>query len=140
MNFWICILAWLTIGWICSQIAFKRGRNPSIWFILGALLGLVALLLLFILPSNAPKLATSPATLPVEPSLIPTEDHVHTPPETLWHFIDQEKSIQGPISFYALKEAWEAGQISAISYVWNEGMENWQKIGDLPDLLIHIQE
>ncbi len=40
----------------------------------------------------------------------------------------------GPVSIIALRELWHRGQLELNSYVWSEGMEQWQKVDHLPEL------
>ena len=115
-----------------------------IWFALGAILGLIAVIVLYILP---PKVATAPAggILPGKqkqaksPSYIPCEDVTTRPPEALWYYLDKENNQYGPMSFNTLKSAWNCEEIDPSTYVWNENMEEWQTLEDLPDTLETIQ-
>jgi len=42
---------WLLIGYGCYSVANSKGRRGGLWFILGALFGLLALLILALLPA-----------------------------------------------------------------------------------------
>lgn len=39
------------------------------------------------------------------------------------------------MSFYALKSAWNSDEIDATAYVWNENMEDWKTLEELPETL-----
>lgn len=134
-----CLISWTLIGYLCYQIAQNRGRNPMIWFALGTILGLIAVIILYILP---PKAATASAGILSEkqkqdntPPYLPCEDVATRPPEALWYYLDKENNQYGPISFNALKSAWNCDEIDPSTYVWNENMEEWKKLENLPDTL-----
>lgn len=135
-----CLISWTLIGYLCSRIAQNRGRNPTIWFALGAILGLIAVIVLYILP---PKVATAPAViLPGKqdntPSYTPSEEVATRPPEALWYYLDKENNQYGPMSFNALKSAWNCDEIKPSTYVWNENMKEWKTLESLPDTLEKI--
>jgi hypothetical protein len=134
-----CLISWTLIGYLCSRIAQNRGRNPMIWFALGAILGLLAVIALYILPQ---KVAVAPAGIVPENkvreeeiSYTPPEDVATGPPEALWYYLDKENNQYGPMSFYALKSAWNSDEIDATAYVWNENMEDWKTLEELPETL-----
>ncbi|QVL58165.1 MAG: DUF4339 domain-containing protein [Simkaniaceae bacterium] len=110
-----------------------------IWFALGAILGLLAVIALYILPQ---KVAVAPAGIVPENkvreeeiSYTPPEDVATRPPEALWYYLDKENNQYGPMSFYALKSAWNSDEIDATAYVWNENMEDWKTLEELPETL-----
>ncbi|MDN3508826.1 MAG: DUF4339 domain-containing protein [Candidatus Neptunochlamydia sp.] len=114
-----------------------------IWFALGALLGLIAIIVLYVLP---PKGATAPARVlsgkqkqDNTPPYLPSEDVATRPPEALWYYLDKENNQYGPMSFNALKSAWNHKEIDPCTYVWNENMEEWKTLENLPDALERIQ-
>jgi len=127
--YFLYVLSWFTFGWISSRIAKKQGRNPAVWFALGVFLGLISLILLYFLPKRA---AVKPETAPI--SAPKPEEISMLPPEKLWYYLDKEKAQFGPMSFYALQEAWDDDKITASTYVWNEDMENWARLESLSDL------
>lgn len=138
------VLLWLIIGAICSRTAKHRGRNPSLWFFLGILLGVIGLIILYILPPKKVTLATAPSSNPiipppieVSPSLIGTENGPET--TTLWYYLDEANKQYGPMSFNALQTAWDEDQMTSSTYVWNEQMENWQTLEEIPDLLDKVR-
>ena len=115
-----------------------------IWFVLGAILGLIAIITLYILP---PKAIVAPAagdplvlqSMEKEMMTGPADDINSRPPELLWYYLDKEDKQYGPMSFYALQSAWDEDQIIASTYVWNEEMDNWKTLENLPDLLGKIR-
>ena len=137
MYTFLCLASWLTLGWISSRMALRRGRNPSLWFVLGVILGVIAIGILYFLPSKQKALAT--ATENSAPSLPLSSEVGSQPPEKLWYYLDTEKVQYGPMSVYALQEAWDDDKLTASTYLWNEDMENWTRLEDLPDLHARIR-
>ena len=139
------IVLWLILGTICSRVARHRGRNPTLWFFLGVVLGVIGLLILYIMPSKKAAVATAPATAsirneePIEISVSPTDPAPPAESTILWYYLDNENKQYGPMSFTALQGAWDDDQITSSTYVWNEKMENWQTLEELPDLLAQIR-
>ncbi len=134
------IISWLTLGWFSSRMARWRGRNPAIWFFLGVVLGIIALIVLYFLPQKE-TLATAMAA-PMQKAAIsisPNEETSEKPPEKLWYYLDSEKAQFGPMSFSALQEAWDDDKITASTYIWNEDMENWVRLESLIDLHARIR-
>ncbi len=131
MQTFLSIALSLVLAWICSHYARRRGRNPTTWFILGALFGIFALITLFILPvyklqqnqiSNAPM---PQQRTPELAALFP----LHA--EKLWYYLDEQKQQFGPMSFSALNKAWNEGEVRELTFVWNEEMENWKHLKDV---------
>jgi len=134
------------MGLVCARTARSRGRNMAVWFMLGVLFSFVALLVLWILPSKAEPKSTDAQVAPV--TITGTLSDSQTPSnleslstknasavnKTYWHYINSKKETLGPISFSSLQEKWHAGEISSSTYVWEESMEGWKKIEDLPKI------
>ncbi|RMH57437.1 MAG: DUF4339 domain-containing protein [Candidatus Hydrogenedentota bacterium] len=53
--------------------------------------------------------------------------------EKIW-FVHTDAGNQGPYSLGALKMMLDEGQFTVEHHVWREGMENWKKIGNVPEL------
>lgn len=140
----------LIIASLTAYYASTKGRNPYIWFALGALLGIFAPLILFFLSVLAPsqEKGGGEPTMTVsqpDPSLQVTEKKPQAPltPEELkrkeeedklWYYLDQNHHQMGPVSVFALRELWNSGRLELTSYVWSEGMADWTKVDNLPDL------
>lgn len=139
------IVLWLILGTICSRVARQRGRNPTLWFFLGVVLGVIGLLILYIMPPKKAAIATAPASTPlikeepIEISVSPADPQAPAESTILWYYLDNENKQYGPMSFTALQGAWDDDQITSSTYVWNENMENWQTLEELPDLLNQIR-
>lgn len=111
-------------GWGCAHYAARRGRNPRLWFIAGALFGIFALITLFLFSAlKARKQQPVRPTQPAQPKLSALSP---THADKLWYYLDSEKNQLGPMSFPALTRAWNEGSVREQTYVWNEEMENWQ--------------
>lgn len=130
---------WMFIGVITAYFAQKRGRDPLIWFMIGMLLGVLGLIVLLILPAS--KANVEPINEKIEEAFLPSSPAPLVPEETAlpfltkeWFYIDSLKQQQGPISFDSLKKIWYEQQLSDQTYVWSEGMEGWEHIGQMPQL------
>lgn len=139
---------------IASFVAYQahlRGKNPWLWFTIGFFFGLLSpvFLLYFSAPSNEEspnQEGRSPDGLPSMKVLMPDEslqstnkdecmsETVSTQDEALWYYVDGQKQQRGPVSVIALRDLWNRGELELSSYVWTKGMEQWQKVGDLPTL------
>jgi len=53
-----------------------------------------------------------------------------------WYYVDKEKKQQGPMSVSALSSHWKDSLVHEHSYVWTQGMGEWVKAKDMPDLLL----
>lgn len=119
----------LLLAWACAHCARGRGRNPTTWFIAGALFGIFALIALFIFPARA-----KPTPVSVQPAApLPPVLSVSSPlyADKLWYYLDEKRQQCGPMSFDALSRAWNAGTVREQTFVWNEAMENWQHLKEV---------
>ncbi|MGH1397322.1 MAG: hypothetical protein ACRAVC_25295 [Trichormus sp.] len=46
----IFLLIWIAMGFVCSKIAENKHRDKTVWFILGVLGGLIAVVVISVLP------------------------------------------------------------------------------------------
>jgi len=53
-----------------------------------------------------------------------------------WYYVDKSKQQQGPMSVSALSKHWKDSLVHENSYVWTQGMGEWIKAKDMPDLLL----
>ena len=126
----LLFLLFLGLGTLCGYHAKKRGRSFFAWFVIGASFGLLGLLLLYLLPSSKKQSDQRPMPYPR-----PSPDE----PLRLWHYLDSEANRKGPMSVYALSEAWIQQKIHQSTYVWNETMKDWTRIADIPDLMHELK-
>ena len=121
-------------GALTSYVSHTKGRNSTLWFLIGIFLGWIGLLVAFLLP---PAEATDPAksskvgvqTLPVVSEPVP-EPLAEKP----WYYLDKEHKQYGPVSFLLLHELWKKGELIEESLVWQEGMKEWTAISNLPEM------
>lgn len=119
------------LGSVTAYYAKKRGRDPIIWFLLGMFFGLLGLLLLFLMPSLAENEKTIPNTLST--SVLPNTVSVDYP-KMVWYYLDSSHKQQGPVTFDALRSMWSTASLFRNSLVWCEGMVDWKRIEELPQL------
>lgn len=143
----LTMILWVLMGTATAYLANQRGRDPYIWFAIGMFLGILAMLLVVILPpakseeeseadqrnkeiierrerqvEEQEKIESAPD---LEPQSIETKE---------WFYLDKERKQQGPFSFYVINELWEGGTLNTHTLVWTEGMPEWKKIQEIPDL------
>lgn len=117
----------LAFGAFTGYLAKRQGKNPYLWFILGILFGIFGIFFLFFQPSSAKKQAKSsdqPTTIDIAPTINP----IHK--EKFWYYLDPQNQQFGPMSFDALKRAWNEGKVTRETYVWNESLEQWIHFGE----------
>jgi hypothetical protein len=124
----------LFFGLLAARLATKRGRKPLHWFIIGALFSGLGILSLFLLPKIAP--IESPPLSPVTPKEPRYSEYWHK----LWYYVDLAHLPQGPFAFSDFVQKWQEKQVTASTYVWGEGMQEWKKLADLPDLVTEFQQ
>lgn len=147
-NLFLSFLVLLIIASLTAYYANRKGRNPVLWFIIGVLFGIFAPLILMLFPPVKNK--ESDQELPTMTILNPDPSLQYapeTPPspselkrqqeeDKLWYYLDQDHQQMGPVSIIALRELWNRGQLELNSYVWSEGMQQWEKVDNLPELKI----
>lgn len=137
MQMFFSFIIWLLIGAATSYFANQRGRDPFIWFMIGMFLGLLGLLLVFLMPSLESREQDSED---LEEHIIESaqdSELLSNVQEYLlkdWFYLDAMRQQQGPVGFEALKTVWGEGNLSEESYVWCEGMDQWKKVEEIPDL------
>lgn len=139
-------ILWIVAGTICAYIAKKRGRRPQVWFFLGMVLGLLGMIILFLLPDK--KREQQEALLANNNGMTPLslanetvkrneeldeakQPSINTYP---WYYISEEPKQYGPIDLLTLKRAWKQDKLTANAYVWTSGMDNWEKVCELPQV------
>jgi GYF domain 2 len=140
MKLLFTLLIVLTISYLTSNYAVKRGRDRTGWFILGFCFGIFALATVLILPpikkeeeEEKPQVLASDLAPP-----LPTEP-VDIFADYEWHYIDVNGKQKGPLDILDLQIAWEDGLVSKNAYVWREGMDEWGKVCDIHGLNNRLQ-
>ncbi len=128
------ILCWLFLGALGAHFAKKRGRFPLAWFGIGLTMGIFGLAMLFLLPKIEKKPARS-----LTPKVLP-------PPKRsdswlkMWYYLDPTHVQQGPLEFPDLIKTWKEKHICDTTYIWGEGMAEWQRLSDHPDLVRELDQ
>ncbi len=120
-------------GLFTSHFAKKRGRAPLGWFFVGFSLGIFGPLLLFMLPKVGAK-KTRPTHKPLP---VPKQSEAWL---KMWYYLDPAHEKQGPMEFPDLIKTWKDKGICEASYIWGEGMGDWKRLSDLPDLIDEIKK
>lgn len=142
----------ISLACACAFLAKWQGRNTPLWFILGLLFPVIALILLFLLPlpikggrKKTPLFNQRPQTTnQTEKKGQKTGGVVIdiTPPDpfkevktdiasTCWYYLEKGHEQRGPMSFEAFKRAWKEGRITPTTYVWNESLTEWKLFSEL---------
>ncbi len=135
----------IIIAIFTSYYAGSQGRNTLKWFVIGLLLGILAPLILLFLPPVKKEKSDGLPSMTVsrpDPSLAHLSHAVLNPEDTkikeeenkLWFYLNQKHEQVGPVSVIALRELWNRGKLELNQYVWSEGMEQWKKVDELPEL------
>jgi hypothetical protein len=130
MHIVLVLIIWTFMGLTASHFAKKQNKNPYIWFFIGAFFGVLGLLALFLLPKINKRV--SPSEKQSIKRLV-TDTNIFflnkSRESKLWYYVDNNKQQQGPVSFSLLKNKWNNGIINKSTYVWNDEMKDWKKIG-----------
>ena len=109
------------MGSISAFLAYKRKRNPYLWFALGFFFGIFGIFAIFFF---GPKKKPAPLDLsPLEPPL-----SISGPTDKFWYYLDPAHEQQGPMSHDALTKAFKEGVIGPATYVWHEEMPEWKPL------------
>ena len=130
MNFYFLSLISLIPAFLCAYQARKRSRHAGFWFLIGFCFGFCGLLVLYLVDPIKNFLMRRGFLKPKPVA----QESVQPLPSThlLWHYLDSNRKAQGPVSFQALTSMWQSGQILDQTYVWNEELEDWKQIRELP--------
>lgn len=125
----LIITMWILFGAAAAYYGQIKGRDPILWFVLGALFGAFSLIVLFFLPTLEPK------EVPVEAEVVIDDAPIKPSPRFRdWFFMDHAHTQQGPITYTVLQRKIFDGKLNGDSLVWSEGMGGWSKIEDLDEL------
>ena len=112
----------ILIGSLSAYLAYRRERNPYLWFGIGFLFGIFGILFLFFSPSRKKK------EVPVEAAPLPT---IQGPSNKFWYYLDPAQQQQGPMSLDALTTAWREGKIDLSTYIWHEDLSDWKPLQEM---------
>lgn len=108
-----------------------------IWFLWGVLFGVFTFILLWFLPVASKK---KEKLIDATPLATITPAAVVTAAAQQWYLVDLKREQQGPLSLESLKNAWQCGDLTPQALVWTCGMEQWQKVEQLPYLWEQLKE
>jgi len=122
----LTLLAALLTGALGAYLAYKRGRNPYIWFCIGSFFGILGAFAIFFAPSRKKTLGN------LQPISAPeTAQTLQGPSDKFWYYLNPEHQQIGPMSLEGLINAWRQGKISLTTYVWNEELPDWKPLQEL---------
>lgn len=104
-------------GMISGYLAYKRKKNPYLWFFIGFFLGLVGIAFFFL-----PKKKAVAKRIP--------EIILRGPSDKAWFYLDSSHKQTGPISYSAIANAFSQKLISLDTFVWHENLSEWKKLED----------
>ena len=116
------LLGGCIIGAISAFLAYKRQKNPYLWFAIGFFFGIFGIMAIFFAPRSIRKKES-----PVPAAPLPI---IHGPTDKLWYYLDTAQAQQGPMSHHALTTAWREGKIDLSTYLWNEELTEWKPLGE----------
>lgn len=126
----ICIVA--LIGALAAKMAKNKGRDPVIWFWLGALFGLIAIAVLYFLKDLSKE--EKGALTALEESSAPVDEEKKLDSVGVWFILDKKRAPMGPFSFEDIRSMFKEGSLNASSYLWHEAWAEWKRASDVPEL------
>ncbi len=114
------ILWIVAVGFVGAYVAKKRKLNPFFWFAVCFMLGLTALLGFIFLPFFLKKWKKK--SPPVKEPAI----SLAFPLESLWYYLEEDDTQNGPMSFLKLQQMMQEGKIQENTYIWNENFSHWK--------------
>ena len=116
----LMIISGLALGLLSARLAYKKERNPYLWFALGFLFGIFGICAIFFAPKRS-------AAVP-NPEPLAT---IQGPTDKFWYYLDPAEQQQGPMSHDALSIAWKEGKVAPTTLVWHEDMSNWTPLKEV---------
>ncbi len=129
------ILFWVFFGLLCSHLAKKRGKRQLPWFFIGLILGIFGVILIYILPSSKEVLTKSKPNKRADP--LERSDAWMK----MWYYQEPTSKLQkGPMEFPDLAKQWHKKALTEKTLIWGEGMPEWKKVHDLPDIVKEMEK
>lgn len=136
MQIYLSFIIGVLTALICAHYAQKRGRSQQAWFAIGLLFGLFGILVLFLLPGlESVEDVSRESSNKNSKKEAESSQEMSDPRFQTWFCLDEKQQQIGPLSFLQLVRAWKDCVVTPKSYVWTEGMPEWQLLGQLPHLL-----
>ncbi len=108
------------VGLLSAYLAVRRGRNPYFWFLIGFLFGLLGLIAIFVVTREKKSMK--------DPISVVPQPYIDGPNHCFWYYLDPEYRQLGPMSYQALTEAWQKGELTSSTLVWHEDLPNWKEL------------
>jgi hypothetical protein len=112
------LIAACIIGALSALIAYKRGRNPYLWFFIGFFFGMLGVFALFF--SGGKK----------QEKKIPIFS-IRGPKDKFWYYLQGNTEQMGPVSHEAITKAWKEGKIDSSTLIWHEELDSWKPLKEL---------
>lgn len=116
----LMLISAVAIGALSAYLAYKRERNPYLWFFVGFLFGIFGIFAIFFASA---KKKPVPVAAPPEPVFT-----IAGPTDKFWYYLDPAHQQQGPMSRDALTIAWKEGKVDLSTFVWHEEMAEWKPL------------
>ncbi len=118
----LLIVLWVCFGILSSKIARKKNRNIFYWFFLGLFFGLLGLIIIYFLKPLKD----------MNQNVINQNQPLSLTDNNYWYYLDIDKNQIGPVSIKLLFDNYLEGKISDNTFVWNDTMQNWMKLKEVP--------
>lgn len=122
---------WVFFGLLTSYLAGRKGKNQFLWFFIGLFLGCLGVLAIVLAPTKPKAQKSQPPKPPLQDLAKRNEAW-----SKMWYYMDTGHIQQGPVEFQHIIQA----KLTPTTYVWGEGMAEWKKLSELPELLQEIQQ
>lgn len=130
------VLVQIVFGCITAYLAKERGRSPPIWFLVGFFAGIIGLVVLLLFPS---MLVSGKKIAEPMPGPIAAPPPLAEPEMTGWFYLDEQYQPSGPHPFSLIIARWQLHELDRSSYLWREGMPDWQKVEELPEVIAKLE-
>lgn len=116
------LLAACSMGGLSAYLAYKKSRNPVIWFLIGFFFGLLGIATMFLFsPRKLPQIKASNENAA-------SHQIIHGPSDKFWYYLNASHQQVGPMSRDALETSLQQGKILPATYVWNEELPDWKPL------------
>lgn len=120
----------ILIASLTAYLAKGRGRSASLWFFIGMMFSIFGMLALFFLPVVKDESGNNE-----ESKKIPPKPSIDSVPSKEWYYLDAQHKQFGPVPQQTLKKLYDDRTISASTYVWCKGMQEWKKVNMVDQII-----
>ena len=145
-TYYLLLIFWTICAFLCGHLAKQRGRNIALWFVLGLMFSLFAVLCIFFSPpkerKEEPEGASSltiakqsaadsfyPENKPSSYSK-PLSKRIPTSVSIPWYFLNKKLEKVGPLKLPELRKAFAENHLDDTTYIWCEEFENWMQLSE----------